>query len=138
MGNIILSIKPCFSDLIYDGSKTVELRKKVSNKFKPDEKIYIYSSSPVKKISGHTFIKEIQILPVSEIKKIHIESACISEVDFDYYYRNHEFGIILWLYNTKQYNIGIPLRILKNFGFHAPQSFCYVPEKIRHLLEDAQ
>lgn len=138
MGNIILSIKPCFSDRIYDGSKTVELRKKIGDKFRLGEKIYIYSSSPVKKISGHVFIMNIQTLNVQEIKEKYLTHACISEADFDHYYHEHKSGILLWLHAPKQYDKGIPLNLLRKFNFHAPQSFCYVPDNIRHLLREVQ
>jgi len=49
--NAILSIKPQYANAILKKEKTVEFRKKV---FKNEvDRVYIYSSSPVKRIVGY-------------------------------------------------------------------------------------
>lgn len=133
---IILSIKPKFANEIYNGNKSVELRKKIGSKFRPNVKVYIYSSSPESKISGYAYIQEIQTLSVQQIKNLHLDNACISQSDFDSYYEGHDSGVLLWLYGVIKYETGVSLAQLKEKGLTAPQSFCYVPNTLRSWLED--
>jgi len=49
--NILLSIKPKYAELIKSGMKRYEFRRKISKKA-GRSKIFIYSTSPVKKITG--------------------------------------------------------------------------------------
>lgn len=135
MRDIILSIKPYFSSEIYNGRKSVELRKRVGSSFINDSKIYIYSTTPNQKISGYAFIKEVQILPVLEIKKNYLTEACISPIAFDYYYSDHQTGVVIGLKGVVKYQNPITLAQLKSKGFTAPQSFCYVPNTLKELLE---
>lgn len=137
MEEIILSIKPRFSSEIYSGKKILELRKRIGCKFKEKSKIYIYSSSPVRKISGYAYIRKIQTLPVQKIKLEHLKEACIEEDAFDKYYQGYESGVLIWLHRVVKYEVGISLAVLKERGFTAPQSFCYVSENIQLLLEEA-
>lgn len=136
MEEIILSIKPHFSSEIYSGNKSVELRKRVGSKFISNAKVYIYSSSPERKISGHAYIREIQTLSIRLIKLQYLNDACISESAFDKYYQGHEYGVLIWLHGVVKYESGISFVKLKERGFTAPQSFCYVQESIRPLLEE--
>lgn len=133
--DIIISIKPCFSDEIYRGKKSVELRKRVGKSFTNNGKVYIYSSSPNQNISGYAYIKEVQTLPVSEIRKKYLTEACISPIAFDDYYSGHQTGVLIWLAGVVQYQNPITLAQLKSKGFTAPQSFCYVPNTLKELLE---
>lgn len=138
MKDIILSIKPTFTDKIYKGLKTVELRKKVGSAFLPNAKIFIYSSSPQKQISGYAIIEKVEVMPVTAIRYNHIVSACISIEDYDRYYHGHENGTLVWLKNIQEFKSPIPLATLRLKGFTPPQSYSYVSESIRGLLEKAE
>lgn len=58
--NIILSIKPKWAKLIYEGKKTIEWRKTLPRKMDlkllrdgdPNVKVYLYETTPVKAITG--------------------------------------------------------------------------------------
>lgn len=97
--------------------------------------MYIYTSSPVQEISGYAYIREVQILPVHEIRKKYLTEACISLDTFDRYYNDHQQGALIWLKSVNKYQNPITLAQLKSKGFSAPQSFCYVPETLKELLE---
>jgi len=49
--NVLLSIKPKYAELIKSGFKRYEFRRKIFKKAGPS-KVFIYSTSPVKKITG--------------------------------------------------------------------------------------
>jgi type I restriction enzyme S subunit len=50
---VLLSIKPQYVDEIVKGNKKYEFRKKIFKKKDEVQEIYIYSTSPVKKIIGY-------------------------------------------------------------------------------------
>jgi type I restriction enzyme S subunit len=135
MNQIILSIKPHFSNEIYNGNKPLELRKRIGKNFITNNKIYIYSSSPEKKITGHAEIKKIDKMTTLQIKHNFIELACITKKDFDEYYNCHEYGFVIWLKNIVKYQKPLALNDLKKVGFTPPQSFCYVNEQTEKLLK---
>ena len=133
--SIILSIKPCFSDQIYLLNKPLELRKKLGKYFTVGRTLYIYSSSPVKAITGSAEIEAIERLPVASIKRHYLKLACIGEVAFDSYYQGHDEGSILWLKNVKKFNNPIILEELRNYGFIPPQSFSYLKGDLEVFIE---
>ena len=55
--SVILSIKPEYAKAIMSGKKRVEFRRKIFKR--PVNKVYVYSSSPVKKIIGFFIIDSI-------------------------------------------------------------------------------
>lgn len=134
--SIILSIKPCFSDQIYMKNKPLELRKRLGKAFFIGTKVYIYSSSPVKAITGVAEINKIERLPVTKLKEHYLGLACISATDFDEYYKGHKEGYALWLTNINKFVRPITLEQLRQHDFTAPQSFCYMTEKLQKLLKD--
>ena len=71
--NIVLSIKPQFTNLILDGSKTIEMRTKIGKNFINGATIIIYSSTPIKAIVATAKINKIQILKKNEITEEHLK-----------------------------------------------------------------
>ena len=132
---IIISIKPCFSEQIYLGNKVIELRKRLSASFTRGAELYIYTSSPVKAITGVAIIDEVENLPVQKIKKQYLSAACISSKAFDDYYNGHDHGSIIKLKKIIRFTDEISLSTLREKGFTAPQSFCYLTDAVRSLIK---
>jgi predicted transcriptional regulator len=57
--NVLLSIKPKYVEEILNGNKKYEFRKSIFKCKEKLEMIYIYSSSPVKKVVGAFVIESI-------------------------------------------------------------------------------
>ena len=89
----------------------------------------------MKAITGSAEIAAVERLPVTVIKRDYLKFACISEADFDSYYLGHVDGSVLWLTNVIQFNNPIPLQELRKYGFTPPQSFSYLTEDVRRLIE---
>lgn len=130
MPEIIISIKPQYSSMIFSGAKTVELRKKIGVLFKPGKRIYIYSSSPVKMLAGEATIASIQLSSPSAIEQIAFEKACISKENFDSYFFNSNEAFAIHLDNVIEYSSKVPLDSLRAAGITPPQSYCYVAQDI--------
>ena len=122
----ILSIKPIYADAIVDQVKKVEFRKKV---FKKNvEKVFIYSSSPVKMIIGFFTIAEIiEDTPDNLWKKFN-KVGGINKDDFFEYYNEAEVGFGLVIDKVVKFEEGVdPIEFIENFT--APQSFIYLERK---------
>lgn len=65
--DVVLSIKPVYSEKILAGRKTVELRRRFPDSAPSGTLAYIYSSSPVKAMVGTALIRDVLRLPIEQI-----------------------------------------------------------------------
>ncbi|WP_343582565.1 ASCH domain-containing protein [Pseudomonas sp.] len=136
MQAIVLSIKPKYCDLIYEGLKTVELRRKIGSAFTIGCKIYIYSSSPVKALTGEAKITKIDLMKIADLKIKHMLSATINEEDFDSYFHGCTQGYAISISQVTKYDKPISLLKLKTYKFSPPQSFSYQCTAVLQALGD--
>jgi predicted transcriptional regulator len=119
---VLLSIKPKYVELIKAGFKKYEFRKKVFKKI--GSRIFIYSSSPVKKIIGF-----FEAPVIYEDRPIHIwnrfgDYSGLSESEFFRYFKGRKKGYAIEIRNLTVFKN--PLDPLERFKtFKAPQSFYY-------------
>jgi type I restriction enzyme S subunit len=85
--NVLLSIKPKYTELIKSGFKKYEFRRKISRKF-DGSKVYIYSTSPVKKIVGVFDASRIHVDSPYRIWELFGGHSGISEEEFSQYFRD--------------------------------------------------
>ena len=121
--NVLLSIKPKYANAILNGEKEYEFRK-VIFKDRNVERVYIYSSSPVKKIVGIFIVGDIiEDHPKRIWKKCHKKSGVEKEDFFDYF-NGSEKGYAIKIDNLEPIEDPIDPRSLTS-DFVPPQSFCY-------------
>ena len=65
--NVLLSIKPKYVKGIMNGNKRYEFRRSIFRCREDIELVYIYSTSPVKKIVGVFTIKSIDIIDLNRV-----------------------------------------------------------------------
>ena len=127
---ILISIKPEFSQKIFDGSKKIELRKVRPNATSGDT-LLVYSTSPEKAIIGICTIQEvIKSTPASIWDNYHHLLGIDKKRYFEYYEgAGTAIGIVLG--QTRKLPKKIPLSVLRKKYpyFSPPQSFRYVPRK---------
>lgn len=123
--SIILSIKPLYWEMITNGTKRFEYRRKLASV--PINKIYFYVTAPIKKILGWSEVYcEYTDDPVSLWERTqHV--AGISRQTFNCYFYGckracaYGLGFVCIYENPKE---------LSEFGLkRAPQSFAYVKEE---------
>lgn len=120
--NILLSIKPEFVNKILSHEKLYEFRKSI---FKQDvERIYIYSTYPIKKIVGYFEVTDIICKSPKELWELFSDVSGICENDFFRYYSNSEEGFAIKIDNLVIFDEFIDMNSIDDF--RAPQSFCYV------------
>lgn len=135
--DIIISIKPNYSSKIFDGIKTIELRRRFPLSVTPGATAYIYSTSPEMALLGAIKIENVERLEISVLWKKHGRSASIKKDDFDQYFSGLEEGFALKL--STPYRFKRPLTLLElkeRFGFKAPQSFLYAKPDLQKALRN--
>lgn len=135
--DVVLSIKPHYSEKIIEGFKTVELRRRFPVSAPKGTVAYIYSTSPVRAMVGMAEIKNVLKLPIAQIWERFEEMAHIDKCDFDKYFEGVELGFALVFAEARAFSRPLPLSELrKKFGFEPPQSFLYAKHDLRRALKD--
>jgi type I restriction enzyme S subunit len=122
--DVLLSIKPKFAESIINGRKKYEFRKNAFSK-KNIGRVYIYSTTPIKKVIG--FFKISKIIEDKQINLWHHlkDEAGISEEDFFDYFKNREIGFALEIVEVEKFENPVDPKIMFP-NFVPPQSFCYI------------
>lgn len=135
--DIVISIKPNYSGKIFDGIKTIELRRRFPLSVSPGATAYIYSTSPEMALVGAIKIETVERLKLSALWKKHGRSASIKKADFDEYFSGLEEGFALKLSAPRRFTKPLTLSELKErFGFKAPQSFLYAKPDLQKALRN--
>ncbi len=122
--NIVLPIKPSYADKILSGEKKYEYRKRLCKD--SIDKIYIYATSPVKRIIGE--VKVLQKLNQEKeiLWEISKEESGVSKEEFFKYFQKTDNGSAYYLGEVKKYNQPLTL---ESIGIkYTPQSYVYIGE----------
>ncbi len=135
---IIISIKPEYAKLIKNKEKIVEIRKQILKEMSKGIKVYIYESSPTRKIIGYFFIEKISC---GSPKKLWEESKikiAISKQEFNKYCENHDKIYGIYIEALHLYNKGIDSDYLKKkiSKWYPPQNMCYCLNQLHNILEE--
>jgi predicted transcriptional regulator len=121
--DVLLSIKPKYVKSIFEGEKRYEFRKSIF-KHRDIDRIYIYSSSPVKKIVATFEIgKILENHPIDLWENVK-DFAGINDQDFFAYFKGKSKAFAIEIKNLREFDIPIDPRATIR-GFVPPQSYCY-------------
>lgn len=128
---ILLSIRPQYAEKIFEGSKTVELRRVFPKRIKQGALVLIYVSSPVKSLSGSFKVVRVVKKPVKELWKIVNKKAGVTYEEFNAYYEGISVGVAIFFAEVRRHPKPIELKDLKKkiLGFFPPQGFRYTSRK---------
>lgn len=118
---VILSIKPKYVEKIFSGEKKFEYRKQIWTD-RQVKKVLIYSSSPVKLVTGELTIESIISGRPEFIWNLTKEGSGIDEKDFYKYFAGYLWGYALKINDFRCYEIPVGI---EKFGCVPPQSFRY-------------
>ncbi len=121
--NVILSVKPKYARAIIDGEKRYEFRK-VIFKRRDIERVFIYASSPQKRILGSFAVGQIIHEHPRQLWERCNGSGGIGKEAFFEYFRGKETGYAIGIENLKTFDEPVDPRSSLP-AFNAPQSFCY-------------
>ncbi|WP_207514622.1 ASCH domain-containing protein [Longitalea luteola] len=123
---LIVSIKPEFAEKIFNGQKSIELRKSAPN-VSPGDMMVIYCTDPVKAVVGICQVKEILRMKPSRMWKTHNCLLGIDKKRYEQYFENVDTAIGIVLTSISRLDRTISLSAIKEAFpmFHPPQTFRY-------------
>lgn len=135
--DVVLSVRPNYSDKIIKGKKTIELRRRFPVTAPRGTIAYIYSTTPVQAMIGSAEIAEVLKLPVPEIWQKFGKMAQIERNSFDHYFTGLKDGFALKFINVREFSRSIELpELRRRFGFEPPQSFLYATPLLCTALQN--
>ena len=134
--DVVLSIRPQYSEPIVEGLKTVELRRRFPISVPAGTYAYIYSTSPTRALTGVAQIQAVRKKSIEEIWKDYSDTAFIEKTDFDDYFKGLEFGFAIEFTKARKLKRSLSLEELRDrFDFEPPQSFLYAKPLLREALK---
>lgn len=122
--NVLLSVKPKYAEKIMGGEKKYEFRRSIFRR-NDIETVYIYSSSPVSKITAAFKIERVLADSPEKIWKLCHKYAGIPKKDFFEYFKNSDTAYAIEIVNVNIFQVPIdPCHVIENFV--PPQSFYYL------------
>ena len=122
--NILLSIKPKYVEEIFEGNKRYEFRKVIFRN-REVSKVYIYSTSPEKKIVAAFKVGNIIEDHPSRLWQRLKDEAGIEEDEFFRYFEGCDRGFAIEIEDLKR--LERPINPKEHIpGFVPPQSFYYL------------
>lgn len=133
---VMMSIKPQFSNRIMSGKKTIEFRKVC---FADNvTKVYIYSSSPQKRIIGYFDIDKIVRDSPKNLWKKYSKRGCIEEDNFYRYFheKQYGYGICIRRFVKLRQEVELDDVFDREIKVRPPQNYCYIDNVVvlRRLL----
>lgn len=120
---VLLSIKPKFAELIFNGSKKFEFRRTIF-KNKNIKTVVVYASSPMQKVIGEFDIDLIINENIDVLWDLTKDGAGIEKDYFYEYFSERIKGYAIKIKMVKRYDE--PLSLKNDFKINPPQSFVYI------------
>ena len=96
---VLMSIKPCYAQLIKTGEKTVELRR-VAPKITSGDFIVIYESKPVQRITAICEVETVLLMKTPDLWEQVQNQVCITKNTFEQYFKGKKCGSGIKLKNV--------------------------------------
>ena len=130
--DVLLSIKPKFVTEIRENRKKFEFRKSIFNRNDVD-RVFIYETSPVKKVVGYFTIDGIIEEHPERLWEISKNEAGIDEPSFFKYFDGRSLGFAIKIADPVFFEEPMELDCLIP-GSNAPQSFVYLDGQSKGAL----
>jgi len=124
---LLLSIHSQYADKIFEGTKTVELRRVRPRHIEKGGVVFIYVPSPIRSLVGAFKVDQIVEMPLRKLWEAVQGRAGISRRDFDAYYEGASMGVAIFF--TEVWNLPKPIDLRElqdNLKISPPQSFRYI------------
>lgn len=132
---LLLSLKPDYADLVFDGLKEAELRRRISSCME-NRDVFIYVTSPVRQIRGGFRVGQVWSGTPKQVWRQVSRLARVDKRDFDAYYAGRTVAYALEITDVWEYKNPASLNKLWNRfpDFVVPQSWRYVRPEEYHLF----
>jgi len=130
--DVLLSIKPKYAKLIFSGKKRFEFRKIIFTNRSVSE-VYVYVTSPEKRIVGKFTIAGILSDSPNNIWKQTRKYAGITKKDYNEYFADSKTAYAIEIKEMTLFSEPIDPLVYDD-NFRAPQSFIYLDRKKKQQL----
>ncbi len=136
MKPLFISLKPEYANLVFEGLKTVELRRRIVSQAE-NACVFVYVSSPTMELRGGFQIGQVWSGPPEEVWRSVHELAAVDRQDFDIYFQGISTAHALEIKNVWEYEVPVGLDALRTLfeDFVAPQSWRYVKAEEQEALQ---
>lgn len=124
MAAILISIKKQYSDLIFEGSKTVEYRKVLPSK--PVDRCFIYESRGSGRVVGYFTLSKTTSCSLAEAWSLTSDAGALSKTQFDIYYEGRSKSVLFYIASCHRFDK--PFELSELGIKRAPQSFVYLSD----------
>lgn len=128
---ILMSVRPQYANKIFDGTKTVELRRIKPKTLGNGDLVFIYVSSPVKALMGAFRVASVVEKKLEPLWRMVKNDAGVTRAEFFRYYENVDSGVAIFIDDVWLLPSPIKLAQLQEEikNFYPPQSFRYTSIK---------
>ncbi len=128
--SLLLSLKPCYADPVFEGHKKIELRRRIAAHIENFD-VFVYVSSPVKQLRGGFSIEEVWTGTPEDLWSRVSKLAGVDRNDFDAYYEGLKHVYALKITNVWEYKCPENLQDLRRRfpNFVVPQSWRFVKDE---------
>ena len=132
---LLLSMKPRYAELVFNGAKTAELRKRISPYMK-NRDVFIYVTSPVRQLRGGFRVEHVWSGSPEEVWVLVSDKAGINKQDFDAYYEGRTTAYALKIADVWEYDQPFALNTLRERleYFVVPRSWRYIKPEEQDLF----
>lgn len=136
---LIISLKPCYADLVFEGLKKVELRRRIASQIS-DRDVFIYVSSPARKLRGGFRVGQVWEGSPEAVWSIVAELAALDRQEFDTYFQGQTVAYALEVTNVWEYQSPVGLSWLRDRfdDFVVPQSWRYAKTEEHELFREME
>jgi predicted transcriptional regulator len=124
---LMFSIRPHYAKKIFDGYKTVELRR-IYPKIKSNDIILLYVTTPVKALMGAFKVDKVVAESPRDLWNIVKYRAAVTREEYNQYYAGKDIGIAIFF--SKVWNLPDPIKLhelQRNWpGFRPPRAHIYI------------
>ena len=126
---LLLSLKPCYAALVFEGLKKAELRRRITPHI-TNRDVFIYVSSPIMALRGGFRVGEVWHGSPEDVWCIVSELEGVNKLDFDTYFEGQTIAYALEITEVWECPQPISLDTLRSkfSNFAVPQSWRYVRE----------
>ena len=137
MRPLVISLKPYYADMLFDGLKKVELRRRIASHVS-DRDVYIYVSSPVRELRGGFRVGQVWEGTPEDVWKIVEDLSTITRPEYDDYFQGQAIAYALEVTNVWEYESPVGLSWLRDHvdGFVVPQSWRYARSEEHEAFQE--
>ncbi|MGQ4913669.1 MAG: ASCH domain-containing protein [Candidatus Asgardarchaeia archaeon] len=135
---LLMSVKPIYAKLIFEGRKKYEFRKKIPT-LQYNSRVIVYASSRVRAIVGEFRVGNVYYMSIPDLWKLAKEKeGGVTKKQFFEYFRGYSHGYAIEILAPFKYPKELTLDEIRKVipGFNPPVNFMRIKGKLKKVIND--